>query len=241
MYLSKPGATLARMPRGRYYGVFPNGDRRRRAVARLNEAGAKTLESEGAITRIGDDVFKASEAGVARARRDGAHPSEAFLTQHVVLEDRVVGYAARSTRTTRSVTRSPVLKRLANLCDAHGAPWLSADELRAAQVVRHYWEQSQIGLVRRSDLTAPPVASGARGAGNAVERAAAARIDAGRKVTDALGTLATPVRRIVERVCFLEEGFETMERREKWPPRSAKLALKLGLAQLAAAFGAVKP
>lgn len=52
--------------------------------------------------------------------------------------------------------------------------------------------------------------------------------------------LAAPIRRIIERVCFFEEGFEAMERAEKWPPRSAKLALKMGLAQLAAAFGAVK-
>ncbi len=74
----------------------------------------------------------------------------------------------------------------------------------------------------------------ARGPGNAQEMAMAKRCDARRRVGDALARLAQPLRRIVERVCLFEEGLEALERAEGWPARSGKLALKLGLAQLAA-------
>ena len=57
-----------------------------------------------------------------------------------------------------------------------------------------------------------------------------------RRLADALAKLAEPLRRVVERVCLYEEGLEALERSEGWPARSAKLALKLGLAQLAADF-----
>jgi hypothetical protein len=39
---------------------------------------------------------------------------------------------------------------------------------------------------------------------------------------------------MVERVCLYEDGLEALERAEGWPACSGKLALKLGLAQLAA-------
>lgn len=45
--------------------------------------------------------------------------------------------------------------------------------------------------------------------------------------------LAPPLRRAVERVVLYEDGIEALERGEGWPARSGKLALKLGLAQLA--------
>jgi len=48
-----------------------------------------------------------------------------------------------------------------------------------------------------------------------------------------LEALAQPLRRVVERACLHEDGLEALERAEGWPARSGKLALKLGLAQLA--------
>jgi hypothetical protein len=64
----------------------------------------------------------------------------------------------------------------------------------------------------------------------------AMRCDARRRVTEALEALAQPLRRVVERACLHEDGLEALERREGWPARSGKLALKLGLAQLAQAL-----
>jgi len=55
-------------------------------------------------------------------------------------------------------------------------------------------------------------------------------------VADALDSLAPALRRVVERACLSEEGLEEMERGEAWPARSAKVALKMALSQLARAM-----
>lgn len=50
---------------------------------------------------------------------------------------------------------------------------------------------------------------------------------------EALSKLAPTLRRVVEQAVLHEQGLEAIERAENWPPRSGKIALKLGLAQLA--------
>ena len=126
------------------------------------------------------------------------------------------------------------LRRLGALRNAHGAPWLSPAELAAAARLRQDWDAAQRGLVRGSDWSAPPQGSVARGPGNARESALVGHCDARRRVGDALASLAPALRRVIERVVLLEEGLEALERHEGWPARSGKIALKLGLAQLAA-------
>jgi DNA-directed RNA polymerase specialized sigma24 family protein len=117
---------------------------------------------------------------------------------------------------------------------ASGRRWLDASELAAANQLRRDWETAQIGMVRGSDWSAAPLGSTPRSGANALEAAMARRCDAGRRLAAALDSLAPPLRRVVERVCLHEIGLEALERTEAWPSRSGKLALKLGLAQLAA-------
>lgn len=234
--LAAHGAVLARDRDGIGYGVFTGGDRRRRPTARLLAVSVRQLEADGVIVARGKDAFVLSDAGRARLRREDDDVGEApFLAQHVELEARVVVDADKSERVVRGVARSNVLRKLAALPGVDGGLWLSASELQAAQMLRNDWEASQAGLTRGSDWSAPPIGS-SRGASNAQERAMAARCDRARRVADALNALAPPLRRIVERVCLNEDGLEAIERGEGWPSRSAKLALKLGLAQLAQAF-----
>jgi Domain of unknown function (DUF6456) len=171
---------------------------------------------------------------VARAR---AALGEDYLAQHAALGPRAVVEGNGRVRTVRGAALSSVLQRLSALRDGAGAPWLSGAELAAAARLRAHWEKGQTGLVRGSDLSAPPNASSGRGTSSAQEAAMAARCDARREVEQALDSLAAPLRRIVERACLHEEGLEALERAEGWPVRSGKVALKLGLTQLAASFG----
>ncbi|GIK49797.1 MAG: hypothetical protein BroJett013_24940 [Alphaproteobacteria bacterium] len=234
--LAAPGAVVAQERGGAGYGVFPAGDRRRRPVARLRADDVRLLASTGALEAAAGNLFVLSAAGRARVAREAAG-GEGFLAQHAPLEQRAVVDAEGDLRHVRGVVRSTVLIKLSALRDGAGAPWLSELELAAAQRLRSDWEASQGGLTRGSDWRAPPI-GGARGASNVQERAMAARCDARRRVADALDALAQPLRRVVERVCLNEDGLETLERAEGWPARSGKLALKLGLAQLARAFAA---
>jgi hypothetical protein len=235
--LCQPEAVLAPARRGGTFGVFAQGDRRRRPVAKLRSAEVRELESEGAIAcALGAGAFVITEVGRARARRTAAEPSDAFAAQHRPIIARVSIDVDGAVRQVRGFEPNVVIARLGALRDGAGARWLSGAELAAATQLRAYWEAAQIGLMRGSDLEAPPKAFGGRGPGNAQEAALAFRCDGRRRLTDALHKLALPLRRVVERVCLYEDGLEALERAERWPARSGKIALKLGLAQLAASL-----
>ena len=231
--LASPGAMLAPIKDGGVYGVFPGGDRRRRPIARMSRDDVRGLVSDGALRAADDGAFVLDEAGAARVRREAAAPGERYLAQHAPVVDRAVMSGPGKARVVRGFTTNAVIKRLAALSDG-ARPWLSDAEIEAAARLRADWEAGQIGLVRGSDWSAPPQGSAARGPGNAAESALIRQSDARRRVMEALDALAPPLRRAVERVCLHEDGMEALERAEGWPQRSGKLALKLGLAQLAA-------
>jgi hypothetical protein len=233
--LAEPGALLAPQASGGF-GVFASADRRRRALAKLTAAQVRELEADGMLAAASGGAFVLSEAGRSRLRRAAAPEAERFAAQHGTIADRFLIDADGDVRVARGYERSPTLRKLRALRDGAGAPWLSDEELRAAARLRRHWEEGQAGLVRGSDLSAPPMGSSARGPSSAQERALAARCDARRRVGEALDALAPPLRRVVERVCLHEDGVEALERAEGWPARSGKVALKLGLAQLARAF-----
>ena len=217
------------------YGVFTKRDRRRRALLRLRTNEVRTLEADGVLQRCEDDTFVLSEAGLARVVREGAAPGEAFAAQHQAIVSRDVIDSDGALRKVRGVDGEAPMRRLAALKGPNGEPWLSQAELGAAGKLRSDWSAGELSLVRGSDWLAAPIGT-TRGPANAQEAAMARRCDARRRLADALAKLAEPLRRVVERVCLYEEGLEALERSEGWPARSAKLALKLGLAQLAADF-----
>jgi|SRR5688572_6762813 len=234
--LDAPDSVLAPDRGGAGFGVFVGGDRRRRAAVRLSAADVKALAAEGAIAPLDDKgVFVITPAGRARTRRQAAQPNEAYAAQHGEIVERPVIEDGGAVRMARGYDRAGPLRRLNALRDANGKTWLTNAEIAAALRLREDWEAGQIGLVRGSDWSAPPRSDGARAPGNAQEAAMMRGCDARRRVSAALAALAPPLRRVVESVCLQEMGLETLERSEGWPARSGKIALKLGLAQLAQA------
>jgi hypothetical protein len=232
--LASASAVLAPVREGAGFAVFGKGDRRCRPVARVSARDVKQLAAEGVLARPeGSDAYVLSEAGHARVRRGAAPPSEQFQAQHRPVIDRVVADRSGALRPVRGHDAHPSLTRISALRDPRGAPWLSAAEIAAAGRLRADWDRAQIGLVAGSDWSAPPRGASARGPGNAQEAALAARCDAGRRTQEALDALAPSLRRVVERIVLYEDGLEAIERSEGWPQRSAKIALKLGLSQLA--------
>jgi hypothetical protein len=231
--LAQPGAALLAIS-ANAYGVFPRGDRRRRPLARLGGADVRALEASGAIAAAGQGGFALTEAGRASLRRDAAaDPAESYLHQHAEIGAKSVIEADGAVREVRAAHGGGALKRLRALRGADGSPWLSHEELAAAVRLQEDWALGQTGLIGGSDWSAPPRGAAARGPGNAREGAMAAQIDARARLAGALEALAPALRRVVERACLHEEGLEALERAENWPARSGKIALKLGLAQLA--------
>jgi hypothetical protein len=215
--------------------VYASGDRRRRPSARVNQADVRRWQGEGIITALDDKgVFTITPAGLARTRRAAAAPAEAFTAQHRPIIERALIEPDGAARSVRGHDPDAGLRKLTALRGADGAPWLSDEEVRAAQRLRHDWERGHAGLVRGIDFAAPPLSKTPRGGGAGQEAAMAAGCDARARVEAALGALAAPLRRVVERVCLQEEALEAFERREHWPPSSGKVTLKLALAQIVA-------
>lgn len=233
--LAASGAELRLDGAGPDYGVFTKRDRRRRALLRLRADEVRSLEADGVFEPCEDGAFVLSKAGLARVSREGAAPDEAFASQHHAIVSRDVIDSDGAFRKVRGVDAEAPMRRLAALKGPNGEPWLSQAELSAAGKLRSDWSVGELGLVRGSDWLGAPMGT-TRGPANAQEAAMARRCDARRRLADALAKLAKPLRRVVERVCLYEEGLEALERSEGWPARSAKLALKLGLAQLAEDF-----
>ena len=218
------------------FGVFPNGNRRRRPVVRVAAADMRELFSSGAIEATGQNTYVLSAAGRARVAREQSAPDEAYAAQHQPIIDRPVMGGDGDVRIARGYDTDRLLRRLSLLRDGAGRPWLDGAELTAAARLKADWERGEIGMVRGSDWSAPPKGSTARAGG--MDGVLAAHCDARRRVNDALAKLAAPLRGVVERVVLREEGLDAMERAEAWPTRSGKIALKLALAQLAAGYSA---
>lgn len=215
------------------YGVFTSGDRRTRPRVMLSQDDVRALAADGAVrSGAAHDQFVLSPAGAARVRRTQAPSEDAFLAQHAEIAARPLAEDG-AIRMARGFVSGGATLRLARLKDPNGAPWFTSREIAAAQRLRADWELGQAGLARGSDWTAPPRGGGARGPGNAVEAAMAAGVDARARVDGQLNGLAPMLRRVVERVCLGDVGLDALERAEGWPARSAKVALKLALAQLA--------
>lgn len=230
--LARPGAVLLALP-GETFGVFPKGDRRRRPLAKLSGADVRDLTAAGAIGARTAGEYVMTEAGRAALRRTHADPAERYLHQHNDVGAREIIDADGAPRSVRAVTRGATFNRLKALRGPDGGPWLNHDELSAAVRLNEDWALGQAGLIPGSDWEAPPRSGASRAPGAAREAALAAQCDARRRVAEALEQLAPALRRVVERICLHEEGLEALERAEHWPARSGKIALKLGLAQLA--------
>jgi hypothetical protein len=229
------GAVLSPIRDGSEYGVIPRADRRRRPVARVRRDVVKALAADGAIATTADGVsYALTPAGASRVLRETAAPTEAFLAQHLQITERHTVDGDGDLRRARGCAPDQALKRLAALRDANGQPWFSAQELEAAGQLRSDWLSAEIGMVRGSDWMAGPQSRTSRGPGNATESAMIRCCEARARVSDALASLAAPLRRAAELACLEEAGFEAIERALGWPARSGKVALKLALAQLAA-------
>ncbi|MGE3303466.1 MAG: DUF6456 domain-containing protein, partial [Hyphomonadaceae bacterium] len=174
-----------------------------------------------------------SDAGRARVRRAQAAGDESWRAQHDELGPRAVMDSQGALRAARGLAPGGAMARLARLADARGSAFFAAEEIAAGARLCADWAAGQVGLLRGSDWSAPPRGGSPRGAGGGIEAARAAAVDARRRVEAALAALAAPAAAIVRAACFGERGLESIERETHWPARSAKVALKLGLAQLA--------
>lgn len=128
------------------------------------------------------------------------------------------------------------LTRLAARGGPRDAAFLAPHHLAAANRLERLIQRAQ--LVPRVTMSYDPArVGGRRGAGNdmlsVTEAAAAAR----QKLNTLAANLPADCWGVLFDVCGLGKGLQLVETERRWPRRSAKLVLRIGLDQLAAQFG----
>jgi len=241
--LARPGRVLAPLAGGRTgYGVYAAADRRRRpsAIATVREM-AQAL-SGGQIEEAGEEVYRLSAAGHSALRRFEAPCPEvdAFAQQHRHLSTRsVIDAHGRIEEVTVNLSESP-LARYARATTPGSAPLLSAGQVMAGERLRADYHRSAMGSPAGSDWTRLP-GGGTRGFRCDPADAPVSRIDARRRVMDALAAVGPGFDRLLVSVLLRETGMQAAERTLAWPDRSGAPALKLALDRLAVHYGILAP
>lgn len=236
--LAKPGRVLAPLPGTRTgYGVYAGRDRRRRPFGVATARQAAAALSDGVIAPGGADSFVLTEAGRARLRREEApgSPEDRFANQHRELGPRaVIDEAGRIATVLANLCESP-LSRYAR-AEAGRPALLGPDHLMAGERLRADYHRSAMGKPAMSDWTRAPRGK-APSNGFDPDGAPAARIDAKRRVMDALTAAGPGFDRLLVAVCLRESAMSAAERDLGWPRRAGAPALKLALERLAIHYG----
>ncbi|WP_076529114.1 DUF6456 domain-containing protein [Gemmobacter megaterium] len=240
--LSEPGAMLAIAPDMEKAAVlreFPDGRSARTAVVDRAVAQAFALKDWIACRRPGRVAsYEITPAGRAALKRfleeEAAHgmaeAPQIFAAQHRVWGERTVDDDGEPRRIRYNMAESPAVA-LGRRRDKDGVPFLSAEQVAAAERLREDFELAQMGprVAQNWDrfLTAGtrgdfgPGRGPAEGPRGARERVAAALRDLGPGLGD-----------MVLRCCCYLEGLETAEKRLGWSARSGKVVLRIALDRL---------
>jgi hypothetical protein len=127
-----------------------------------------------------------------------------------------------------------VLARLAHR-DATGTAFLGAHHLAAAARLEQLIRRAQ--LAPRVTMSYNPAGVGGARAGNGVETASQGAADARLRLSRLAGLLPADCWGVLFDICGLGKGLQMIETERRWPRRSAKLVLRIGLEQLANHFG----
>ena len=129
-----------------------------------------------------------------------------------------------------------VLARLASGRHSAGLTFLAAHHLAAAERFERLVRRAQ--LVPRVTMSYDPASVGAHGrSGNGVETASDGATDARLRLSQIAANLPADCWGVLFDVCGLAKGLQLVETERRWPRRSAKLVLRIGLEQLATQFG----
>lgn len=129
-----------------------------------------------------------------------------------------------------------VLSRLAGGRDGDGQPFLLPHHLLAAVRLERLIERARI--VPRVTMSYDPASVGRRSrSGNDAAEATDSAAEARQKLNRLAASIPGDCWGVMFDICGLGKGLQAIETERRWPRRSAKLVLRIGLEQLAGHFG----
>lgn len=116
-----------------------------------------------------------------------------------------------------------------------GQPFLEAAEIQAGERLR--LDLTRAGLLPRTTMDWSRLGTGASAGTRAAFSYSDALIAARQRVKAALVAVGPDFSGLLVDVCGFLKGLETVEHERQWPPRTAKVVLRLALRQLARHYG----
>jgi hypothetical protein len=236
--LARPGAVARVVPAKRYGGaaqvsIQPHGSGRR--CARIDLAVMHALAARDLVATDGPDRWRITAAGLAWIDRD-CTPHDRFRSQHQPIEQRLVETPDGVHRSMRVNGAESPLAWLRGRPDHEGGSYLSQEQFEAGERMRRDYTAAMMApsvTANWSGFHLPRQARRRVSADVLSDSAVAAR----QRIEAALEAVGPEFAGLLVDVCCLLTGLEDVERARKWPKRSAKLVLRLGLAQLARHYG----
>ncbi|MCB8820090.1 DUF6456 domain-containing protein [Microvirga rosea] len=216
--------------------------RKRRAAVtvgagRFSKAAADTLARQDLARweagSTGSDSLSLTEAGRAHLRRVGApEPEVRFFHQHRHIEEAVIPEKDGRRRVRVDTEESP-LDWLRRRKGRDGQPLIddacyqAGERLRADIMLAGFLP----GVTARWD--GMPSQAGTSGPTDATDRMVAAR----QRLRHAFDAVGGDFSDLLMDLCGFLKGLELIERERQWPPRSAKIVVRMALARLAEHYG----
>src|SRR6185369_1248663 len=169
------------------------------------------------------------------AKEQKSHPPHAaeidpFRAQHLSIARARINTPDGPLDVVIDESESP-LGRLARRKGRDGQPLIEAVQLQAGERLRADFTRAHLtpSVTSSWDPTRAQGRQGQSGAGTFSDAVVAAR----EQVNLALGAVGPEFAGVLQDVCCFLKGLEDVERERRWPPRSAKVVLQLGLDRLA--------
>ncbi len=181
----------------------------------------------------GPRTLSLTEAGQANLRRANApEPDSAFFHQHRETAAAVVETDAGAKRVRIDTEESP-LDWLRRRRGRDGEPMIDEASYQAGERLRTDIMLAGLlpGVTARWDAT--PRSGGPVSPADATDRMIAAR----QRIRNAFDAVGADFSDLLMDLCGFLKGLELIERERRWPPRSAKIVVRMALARLAEHYG----
>ena len=190
------------------------------------------LVRAGLLEECGKRV-RMTDIGRAKLARDKSAP-DGFASQHRHVINRKIIESDGVHEVAVNINESP-LQRLRNTSRPGGGTWLDSEHVEAGERLRRDFTRGQL-MQKVTSSWSHSIGRTRGGQGGKADLSDTA-IDARARVERAIECVGPDLGNIVMDACCFLKGLELIERERRWPPRSAKLMLRTGLALLARHYG----
>ena len=160
---------------------------------------------------------------------------DSFRAQHLALGKLLLETDFGAAIVTANEGESP-LAWLARRRGRDGRPYVEPHQLQAGERLRADFTFANL-MPRTTSNWGDPMASVRDGSGRGVAHATDTMIAARQRVHQALDAVGPEFGGLLLDVCCFLKGLEDVERERRWPARSGKVVLQLGLERLARHYG----